>query len=435
MPNLVVTNACNLGCPFCFATEYRADPSTGAPAAVMSVEEFGTLVQDQPDRVRFCGGEPTLHPRFLDLLAVSLAVPGRRVLVMTNGLWPSPVRQAIRGLHPRDRSRLSFLFNVLEPHLYGPGQETLLHDTLRVVHPRAVTLGLTFHAPPFRFAFLLELARRYHVPSLRFSVAAPNTTDPATWLLDPERDFPALAVSVHALVTQARALRLHVHSDCGYVPPCMFTARQLSDISTPHPTSPASFHCHGPVDVGPGGQAWRCYGLYALVQAHVADADGPGALAADLEAQAARLSHRLLMDRCAECPLHADGTCGGGCLAFRVARSLRLKAAAAGIPVADEAGLLAWVPVVDGQSLRRLGSGPHAVLMTRGEEGWEPLSASAVESRLVALADGQRTLQDVAALLPDLPRSAVTRAARRLLEHGGFTLELAPRTTPPKLSP
>ena len=39
MPNLVITNTCNLRCPFCFASEYRADAGERA-AARMTIEEF-----------------------------------------------------------------------------------------------------------------------------------------------------------------------------------------------------------------------------------------------------------------------------------------------------------------------------------------------------------------------------------------------------------
>ncbi|MFC1611607.1 radical SAM protein, partial [Myxococcota bacterium] len=87
MPNLIITNACNLSCPFCFASEYRvSEPSR---VSQMSVEELQTQIGFAGvDTVRFCGGEPTLHPDFVEMLTITLDPPGRRAFVMTNGLWP-----------------------------------------------------------------------------------------------------------------------------------------------------------------------------------------------------------------------------------------------------------------------------------------------------------------------------------------------------------
>jgi len=79
-----ITPRCNLTCPTCFA-----DAGTGADLSLVQVEEMlEKLVQTegQPEVVQLSGGEPTMHPQLLDILAATRARGIRHVMINTNGL-------------------------------------------------------------------------------------------------------------------------------------------------------------------------------------------------------------------------------------------------------------------------------------------------------------------------------------------------------------
>ena len=58
MANLIITNACNLSCPFCFASEYLAD-GDAVGAQRMELPEYRQHLAFLGDNAgRFCGGEP-----------------------------------------------------------------------------------------------------------------------------------------------------------------------------------------------------------------------------------------------------------------------------------------------------------------------------------------------------------------------------------------
>jgi uncharacterized radical SAM superfamily Fe-S cluster-containing enzyme len=64
-----VTEACNLRCPTCFA-----DSDVGRYAPLEEVERMiDTIVENEgyADVVQFSGGEPTIHPQILDILALA----------------------------------------------------------------------------------------------------------------------------------------------------------------------------------------------------------------------------------------------------------------------------------------------------------------------------------------------------------------------------
>jgi MoaA/NifB/PqqE/SkfB family radical SAM enzyme len=416
VPNLVITNACNLSCPFCFASEYRCAPES---AARMTMQEFRSQVAFAGgDTVRFCGGEPTLHPDFNAMLDLALAEPARRAMIMTNGVWADGVRDHIATLPRAHSDRITFLFNVLSPDTYAPGQRQRLLDTLGRVDRSRVTLGVTIYRVPFDYGFVVELAKQFGFTTLRYSVAAPNITDPATWHLDPEWDFRALAETVYRLVTDGRALGLRVQSDCGYIPPCQFTSDQLAALQS---DDAIEFRCHGPVDIGPGGEAWRCYGLYADQRVHVSGYPDSTMLVGDFEARTLELENRFLFDTCEDCDFRARGECGGGCYAFRVARSLRDRALTASVGLDDDS-LMSAVPRIDDEVLKWFEHGGRAKWMVLEDDTWARLRTTDLEERVLAHCDGTRDVRAIADAVDPSRANDVARAIRRFFERGALEL-------------
>jgi len=87
LPVVTITSACNLDCPICYVHNKNDD------AFHMGVESFGQvlehLARDQGgelDIVNLTGGEPTVHPHFLDFLAMARQAGVHRVTICTNGI-------------------------------------------------------------------------------------------------------------------------------------------------------------------------------------------------------------------------------------------------------------------------------------------------------------------------------------------------------------
>lgn len=80
-----ITEACNLACPACFAGEAHANHTSlddvGAMADGLLRAEGGAA-----DVVMLSGGEPTLHPRFLEIADLVGSLPISYVMVNSNGL-------------------------------------------------------------------------------------------------------------------------------------------------------------------------------------------------------------------------------------------------------------------------------------------------------------------------------------------------------------
>ncbi len=93
-----ITTRCNLICPTCFA-----GAGAGYDLSVAQVEAMLDRLlktEGRPEVVQISGGEPTIHPRVLDILAAAQARSIRYVMLNTNGLRlaqePEFVRQLAR---------------------------------------------------------------------------------------------------------------------------------------------------------------------------------------------------------------------------------------------------------------------------------------------------------------------------------------------------
>jgi len=83
---LEVTDACNLTCPVCYA---ESSPKRTTHRDLATLERMLDAIvanEGQPDIVQISGGEPTLHPRFFEILDAARRRPIRHLMLNTNGL-------------------------------------------------------------------------------------------------------------------------------------------------------------------------------------------------------------------------------------------------------------------------------------------------------------------------------------------------------------
>src|SRR4030088_1557088 len=81
-----INEPCNLACPVCFAD---SSPKRNTHRSLAEVERmFDVLVasEGEPDLVQISGGEPTIHPQILEVIAAARRRPLKHVMLNTNGI-------------------------------------------------------------------------------------------------------------------------------------------------------------------------------------------------------------------------------------------------------------------------------------------------------------------------------------------------------------
>jgi len=88
LANLDLTNRCNMNCPVCFANANAAG-YVYEPSFDQVVEMMKTLRANMPvptPSIQFAGGEPTIYPRFFDVLDKAWELGFKQIQIATNGI-------------------------------------------------------------------------------------------------------------------------------------------------------------------------------------------------------------------------------------------------------------------------------------------------------------------------------------------------------------
>lgn len=131
---LEITAACNLECPMCFA-------SSGPGGKHLTLEECQRAidrlveVEGQPEILQLSGGEPTIHPEFLEIFRYACRQPIDIVMINTNGIRLAHDREFVDQLvELRKRCEIYLQFDGLDEH----SSQALCGESLLEVKHRAI---------------------------------------------------------------------------------------------------------------------------------------------------------------------------------------------------------------------------------------------------------------------------------------------------------
>ncbi|MBX7186779.1 MAG: radical SAM protein [Vicinamibacteria bacterium] len=131
-----ITDHCNLRCPVCYAESGPDRPGFQPLAEVEAMLDAVVRNEGRPDVVQLSGGEPTLHPRFFEILDAARARPIRHLMVNTNGIRIARDEAfASRLAEYRKGFEVYLQFDSFE----GPALHTLRGADLRSIRERALT--------------------------------------------------------------------------------------------------------------------------------------------------------------------------------------------------------------------------------------------------------------------------------------------------------
>ena len=81
-----ITDECNMKCNICY---YSAEPGLGNHRSMDDIEQMLTTLletESEPDLIQVTGGEPTTHPKIVEILQYLKKSPVRHLMLNTNGI-------------------------------------------------------------------------------------------------------------------------------------------------------------------------------------------------------------------------------------------------------------------------------------------------------------------------------------------------------------
>lgn len=307
MANLSLTLNCNRACSYCFARP-------GSSAGFMSDETFRqalfVLKRSRIAQLRLLGGEPSLHPRFLEFIRQGRA-QGFNVLIFSNGLLGENIRNALAEYDPAD---LGLLVNVNSPADTPAREAAQQTETFTHLGPR-IGLGHNIHRRSPSLSFLLELVDTYTLRRhIRLGLAHPCLGSGNTFLHP--KFYPEVGEQVAEFLFEAEKRNILVDLDCGFVP-CMFSRQLIEQGRLP---AHLGRRCNPMPDLLPEGAWIPCYPFSDLWRIPLAAAEDCREIRNCFTQAAASYRQIGIYARCSDCDWRKSGRCVGGCLATAMQR-------------------------------------------------------------------------------------------------------------------
>ncbi len=259
MANLLLTTTCVRSCPYCFA---KSEMKEANPGDLLSWENLiylaDFLALSTEKHISLLGGEPTLHPSYVDFV-LYLLERGFHITTFTSGiLSPGRLEELKQFITPLPVDRLNFVCNLNDPEQTPASEkeQARISAFLSLMGPWTIP-GFTIYRTDFDLKFIFENMSRYGLQrQLRLGIASPT----------PGHDNQFIDVNQHKQVVdrlysfkkEIEQLRVRPSLDCGF-PLCAFSDEQLGWLY--RHTRHVYFECGPTIDITPNLDVYNCFPL------------------------------------------------------------------------------------------------------------------------------------------------------------------------------
>jgi radical SAM protein with 4Fe4S-binding SPASM domain len=298
--------------------------SESAPDDVLSWEDLIYLADffwaAGERRFSLLGGEPTLHPEFVDMTAYLLE-RGFEVRVFTSGILDerklAELITLARGLPP---IRLGFICNLNDPEKTRTSLAEIesVKRFLRELGERVVP-GFNIYRTDFSLEFLFDAINEFGLQrEIRLGLTHPIPGKRNLSISLRDLDLVIARLFEHAPVFER--MRVQPGLDCGF-PMCRFSDEQLGWLYR-NAGARNGFGCGPVIDVGPDMSVWPCFPLSSYQKRSILEFNSLQGLRESYERfhRAVRVEAGGILEECDTCRHREAGRCHGGCLAHALER-------------------------------------------------------------------------------------------------------------------
>lgn len=319
MPNLLLTDACNRSCPYCFAKRQLSRDGDGG--AYLDLPGYTAVLdfmeKSSQRRLNLLGGEPTLHPQFPAFLRYAL-VRDVEPHVFTNAICSgariAEIRAVLDDFEGRGGEQARFVVNLHDESIREP-VEWERQQAFFASLGRWSSLSYNVYRTGQDFSFLADVIERFGlVRQIRVGLAQPVAGLPTSSL--PLADYREVTSRLAEAADEFFRRKISFNLDCGF-PLCLFTDAELGKMF--REGMKLSFRCQPCLDIGTDLSVWHCFPLGGQERVPLADFPDLASLSAHFEKRFAAGERKGIFEKCDACPSRAAEVCHGGCKAHYLA--------------------------------------------------------------------------------------------------------------------
>lgn len=270
------------------------------------------IQQSGLDELRLLGGEPTLHPEFINFLKIGLK-KGLNIRVFSNGMMTADLVSDILLLND---PKLSFVINSVDPDTY-PDEYKNQSPVLTKLGSRA-SIGINIYQPGQNLDYLIPMIKRHHLAEeIRIGLAHP-TVPPGNQSLHP-KFYPIVGDRLWDFYQELSEHHIRLTLDCGFVP-CMFPDELKSLLMKQNPD--LGLRCNPVLDVLPDEKVISCFPLHSLGTKTLNEFQGTEDIRKEFLRDLAPYESTGIYPHCIKCEYFISKVCHGGCRAQVINRFL-----------------------------------------------------------------------------------------------------------------
>lgn len=215
MADIFVTDKCNLKCSYCFAKEH-----VNKNKSEISIGNFNKAINfitnKNAENISICGGEPTLHTKFRDIL--QLVKNNNKInncIIFTNGI------ELYKFVEEFENTKFSALINCNSKNDIGKKQFEKMKISIELLSQITsnFNIGINLYSIKQDYTYIFELLKSVNKHSLRFSLSVPNS------IKEKEKNiiyyFQKTKPFLNKFFNDCLNREIVPYNDCNSIPPCI----------------------------------------------------------------------------------------------------------------------------------------------------------------------------------------------------------------------
>lgn len=313
MANIAITNYCNLKCPYCFADDMIQEKSTA-----ITLEDFRNILmflsRTPNNHVGIIGGEPTLHPKFEEIIKEVnkyCRESNAHATLFTNGI-------ELEKWLPILGDRIGVLINCNSPNNMSEDNYNKMIKTLDKAYELSlfdskINVGCNVHPGCTDYSWIWEVVDKYKLKHIRCSVVSPGGCY-RQLRVDKELYYNKMKPIFLDFCKKAKEHNCSLSMDCGRIPTCYFEKDELDLVYSITDGYNNSF-CNPVIDITSDYRATACFGSYDPIDMR----DFNDIFELERYLLIKKTLPRVNANctgKCSTCKKHELLQCQGGCLGF-----------------------------------------------------------------------------------------------------------------------
>lgn len=336
MANINIIETCNYKCKYCFAEEFTECGEN----KMMDLDTFKTaleFVARTQDYVGIIGGEPTLHPKFseiIDEVIKNKAV--RRFLVFTNGT------NLYKYIDRLSNTKAGVLVNYNAPYeiirQHGEEAGTKLFERTRenVIKTRKIlgdriSVGVNIFDNNTDWSHIVDILKVTGIDDLRISTVAPNVHNRDNFNLT---YYDTYVKSLISLLEQIKDDIKNITFDCSSIPVCVLSKyrAELGELDKYYTCRGSKLNlyscssCKPVIDITPDLEAIRCFSMSRYKKIRISDFENVLQISDYFEKEIDGICYNVKTNfLCENCEFSKKRMCNGGCMSFTLEKAKVIK--------------------------------------------------------------------------------------------------------------